>query len=386
MKREVFCCYHERTITPTEMVQQICRCRNIIKLNYFFMRKKFRGNSISFEEVKLQLLADNVCGCKFFERDFGGKFSDAFLTLLARFEYDNRCYMSNPYAHFKDIIKKRGFIDKDVYRKSNKGCLAEDAKALKQEQYDNFDINDERFDKTQELLKVPCESAEEYKDYFLNPKKLSQHFTICNFFFKDTDEVFKHFDKKTREFNVKKIKNTEAKLKFLKDLKQQVGCSDVFDITVKNAISSDATRWEEDYKVIFSSTKTDIDFSDSYTLQKTIVSCYKSLFGSKCVLSKRSKSTSDRDKMLFKFDKDIIQLDEELFQFRKKNAPKPTPVVVKNTIANDIEFSKKTFSGQSPENTREAFRIQRKRVEEETAKNELKCKAWREKKMGTTPK
>ena len=70
-----------------------------------------------------------------------------------------------------------------------------------------------------------------------------------------------------------------------------------------------------------------IDFSDSYTLQKTIVSCYKSLFGSKCVLSKRSKSTSDRDKMLFKFDKDIIQQDEELFQFRKKNAPKPTPAV-----------------------------------------------------------
>jgi hypothetical protein len=50
-------------------------------------------------------------------------------------------------------------------------------------------------------------------------------------------------------------------------------------------------------------------------------------------------------------------------------------VVVKNTIANDIDVG-----------TREAFKIEKKRVEEEAAKNELKCKAWREKKMGTTPK
>eukprot|EP01047_Picozoa_sp_COSAG01_P024224 COSAG01_NODE_1491_length_10131_cov_5.872508_4_plen_69_part_00 len=55
-------CYHEKSITPTGMVQQICRCRNIVKLNYFFMRKKFRGKSVSFDEVKLQLLNDNVCG------------------------------------------------------------------------------------------------------------------------------------------------------------------------------------------------------------------------------------------------------------------------------------------------------------------------------------
>ena len=30
--------------------------------------------------------------------------------------------------------------------------------------------------------------------------------------------------------------------------------------------------------------------------------------------------------MLFKFDNDIIQQDEELFQFRKKNAPKPVNI------------------------------------------------------------
>eukprot|EP01046_Picozoa_sp_COSAG06_P110895 COSAG06_NODE_57458_length_280_cov_0.812155_1_plen_76_part_01 len=75
------------------------------------MRKKFRGKNISFDEVKLQLLSDNVCGCRYFENDFGGKNKDAYFTLLARFEYDNRCYLSNPYAHLKAIIKERGIID-----------------------------------------------------------------------------------------------------------------------------------------------------------------------------------------------------------------------------------------------------------------------------------
>ena len=74
-------------------------------------------------QCKLHLLTDNVCGCRHFDYDYGGKYSDAYFTLLARFEYDNKCYLSNPYAHFKDIIKRRGFIDTDVYRKSNKGSL-----------------------------------------------------------------------------------------------------------------------------------------------------------------------------------------------------------------------------------------------------------------------
>ena len=212
------------------------------------MRKKFRGKSISFDEVKLQLLNDNVCGCRFFEHDFSGKYSDAYFTLLARFEYDNKCYLSNPYAHFKDIIKKRGFIDTDVYRKSNKGCLADDAKILKLEQYKGFYIRDEKFNKTQEILKIPVDLADNYNEYFLDANKLSKHFTICNFFFKDTDSVFNIYDRFTKEFNMKKIKNNKAKCKFLKDLKCKAGCSDMFDINVKNGLSSqtdNVTQWQK---------------------------------------------------------------------------------------------------------------------------------------------
>ena len=39
MKREVFCFFQERTINPAQMVQMMCRCRNITKLHYFFHRK-----------------------------------------------------------------------------------------------------------------------------------------------------------------------------------------------------------------------------------------------------------------------------------------------------------------------------------------------------------
>jgi hypothetical protein len=281
MEREVFVCYHEKSITPTEMVQQICRCRNIVKLSYFFMRKKFRGKNISFDEVKLQLLSDNVCGCRYFENDFGGKYKDAYFTLLARFEYDNRCYLSNPYAHFKAIIKERGIIDVDIYKRSNKGCISEDAKALKQEQFKNFDIAEDKHEQVLEILKVPIEHADEYKEYFLDSNKLSKHWNVCNFFFKDTMKVFDDYDKKTKEFNVKKIKNGKAKCKFLKLLKEQAGCPEDFDICPKRAVTHNPEKWQEDYKVIFNSSKTDLNFEDKYTVQKIIVSCYKSLFGSR---------------------------------------------------------------------------------------------------------
>jgi hypothetical protein len=364
MKREVFVCYHEKSITPTEMVQQICRCRNIIKLNYFFMRKKFRGKCISFDEVKLQLLNDNVCGCRFFEYDYGGKYSDAYFTLLARFEYDNKCYLSNPYAHFKNIIKQRGFIDTDVYRKTNKGCLADDAKALKEEQYKSFNINDERFEKIQEILKIPKGLGDDYKAYFLDANKLSKHFSICNFFFKDINAVFYVYDRLTKEFNMKKIKNNKAKCKFLQDLKNKAGCSDMFDINVKNAITNNVTQLQNDYKVIFSSTKTDIDFKDSYNLQKTIVSCYKSLFGSKCILSKQVSTKKDRKKYEFKFDEEIIKQDKELFEFRKLKVEVVKVVkCVTSKVYTDEEYRAK-------------IKEDRKRVEADTKASNIKCEEW----------
>ena len=152
-------------------------------------------------------------GRRYFENDFGGKYKDAYFTLLARFEYDNRCYLSNPYAHFKAIIKERGIIDVDIYKRSNKGCISEDAKALKQEQFKNFDIAEDKHEQVLEILKVPIEHADEYKEYFLDSNKLSKHWNVCNFFFKDTMKVFDDYDKKTKEFNVKKIKNGKAKCK-----------------------------------------------------------------------------------------------------------------------------------------------------------------------------
>eukprot|EP01050_Picozoa_sp_SAG11_P057352 SAG11_NODE_36062_length_263_cov_1.243902_1_plen_51_part_01 len=39
--------YHERTITPTEMYQQLSRCRNVIQINYFFMRKKYKACNLN---------------------------------------------------------------------------------------------------------------------------------------------------------------------------------------------------------------------------------------------------------------------------------------------------------------------------------------------------
>ena len=63
---------------------------------------------------------------------------------------------------------------------------------------------------------------------------MSKHWSVCNYFFKDTNKVFDIFNKKSAEFLLKKVKQPKTKLKFLKDLKEKVGCADPYDIQIKN--------------------------------------------------------------------------------------------------------------------------------------------------------
>ena len=117
MEREVFAYMKGQTITPPAMVQQICRCRKIIKLSYIFEDKRWKTyNYHSLQDVRDEMVSSVEDFSKQFE--LLGLIDDQkhFNELYANYIYSVDCYKTNFYAHFRDIIIKRGFnhTEKDV--------------------------------------------------------------------------------------------------------------------------------------------------------------------------------------------------------------------------------------------------------------------------------
>ncbi len=68
MKRPVFCYYKCQTIDPEEMIQQICRCRNITYVKYLFARKKWLPYKYhDFSEIVDEIKEYQQYGYKLFD-------------------------------------------------------------------------------------------------------------------------------------------------------------------------------------------------------------------------------------------------------------------------------------------------------------------------------
>jgi DNA mismatch repair ATPase MutS len=114
MERPVFCFYQETTIDPKDMLQQINRNRNITKLYYLFQRKKCKNTDFN-------TLADAVDDTnnlkKWCEKNDHlhqeiSRVHPIFQEVFNELKYNQDCYKSNPYAHFKKLLIERGFNDK----------------------------------------------------------------------------------------------------------------------------------------------------------------------------------------------------------------------------------------------------------------------------------
>lgn len=323
MERPVFCFFQERTIDPSQMVQMTCRCRNISKLYYLFMRKSFKPKDIDFSNLWDDMLQQHAISLKYFQNRHFKHLEKGYLNTLHRIEYDKKCYSSNPYAHFKRLIKMRGIDDIDLYKSTNSASFQIDKKDLKektlQEKIDSFDITNEEYCKINEILKLDEKNADEFKMYFIDDKLLHRHWNISTMFFqKDIDIKFDNFDYFCENFTTNKITKEKTKLKLLQDMKIECDCLDPYDITPKKIFDK---KLLEDYKVIFRNRSKSLKADTIYDCQKIIVGMYKKLFGDIIDSSKGTKKKKG-SKQLYSINNDAIIQDKKLFEIRNKISDK----------------------------------------------------------------
>ena len=312
IKRPVFCFYKEHTINPNAFLQQISRCRNITKLYYSFTKKTFKSNDETLESIKNRIIEENTAGCGIFKMVCSEKINNDYLLLLTMYEYNNTSFMTNKFAHFIKLLDERGFIRiNKVYKKSNHNLKAI-LKEFKQYKIDTFDKNHSYIQKLNEILKIPEEEIENYKELFLSRTHLENHFRYCKFL-NESEETLKDDLGELTEFNCKKIKTDKMKIYFLYILKNKLGCPEIDNIKINNDLSKqDADNMFKLYNIIFRNRKKD-NFTNKKALEKYLIQTYKFLFGSDIIKS----ITKGKNKIItYSLNEETIKYHKNIKDFR----------------------------------------------------------------------
>lgn len=261
IRRHVFCDYRELTISPKTMVQQFCRCRNLIKLYYLFHLKAIREPKFDTLQDAHDSVADRVAQGESYEilgEELSPSIKKKYHESLAEVEYKIDCYNTNKYLHFRSLLNDKGMID--IYKAPQKTIKnAKEHKELRQQRDEyflqNIDIEAPKYEERWKLspsmadFVVPKDGREIYVDLYLKTTAISEHFNFVNLFYRDSDTVEQKRDDKD-DFKASIATSQLEKICFLKELAYITQADQDFNPT-KMPSKTMATCLENKYRTIY---------------------------------------------------------------------------------------------------------------------------------------
>jgi hypothetical protein len=302
MEREVYCIYKENTISPKAMMQQVARCRNIIQLNYMFCKKTFtEPNFIDVLEVanandKRLEFVDWIEVCDDIDVEFYKK-------ILSQIHYNDDCYKTNKFVHFKNMLREKGFIgvqDWVVCQTSTKDLSKIEAEH-KQMEIDNFDCDKPNYQKRNELLQVPKEEMKTYCQLFINDTSFTQYRNVRKYLINGTDVINSALAEK-EDFNVNKCNAAEYKIVLMQKFLKAVGAVDKINFrSQKQLTKEEGDHWYGCLDTAFRFRlvkESRPDFTKKEEVDKVVIKCFKQLFGANFKL----KNDASNDEKFTKTD------------------------------------------------------------------------------------
>jgi len=309
-QRPVFCVYSEKTIDPKDMVQQINRNRNISKLWFYFSRKKCRDSHFNTFEDCVQDTLDcrNICNKIDYLKQEINQLHNDFINIFNMFKYNEDCYKTNPSAHFRMIIKERGFKVSTCVFQSNTKQLIKAQKESKELRISMIHKDLPFVKEKNEYYGIPEDKIKEFAPIFLKSNHLSQFLNCRSYFYNkhgteynpETQqwddqytgkELIRLIHQKNEmkekiqlkeEFNIKKIKTSQCKMIFIDKVRRECGVRNRFSIQgFKPMKDEKANELLGEYQKTFSSKSKSEEnpFITEHGIQKLMCMMYKNVFG-----------------------------------------------------------------------------------------------------------
>ena len=310
-KRRVYANYKEHTINPKAMMQQICRNRNITELVYIFHLKAFsKENYSTFSQIEEEKKkTDEAFTFKLMCSKEDNALYNEMVNII---KYNEDCYNTNKFAHFRKALQTKGFIDNTDYKKTDYKELNDKVGGLVEEKMLNFDSTNPKHDKINSYLNIPQDKMHEHLELYVKPNTLTTHFNINNYFFKSKADW--KVDLITQnDFSGNKGTDKKNKYIFLETFLNDIGITDKVDLNFTKGLTEDkAEDTYKKYQLLFrdrAKKKPDLKTVDG--CEKVIISIYRRLFGKDIIDTVRNKSKTQAiytvSFMRLDYHRDIIQ-------------------------------------------------------------------------------
>jgi hypothetical protein len=325
-KQDVFIYIKGQSILPSGSFQQTTRTRNIKELFYYSSCSPSEPKYNNLDEVKdkynsMVITNDLLTEMSLYvDEDDNIKMSNnTFFNLFCYNEYVKDTYNTNKLSHYEEILKQNKFI---LDSKGEKSKIDPEIKIemadLRTDIDDNFfndflnssNRNDDKYkvilDRI-ELLNLPINNDEiltTYKEYLMNPHKLTTHLNIIRFFKTDHYIQVKLAIASEKNFKVKQFDNIYNKISIFRNLQTKFNLSlDMLNYINNDTVNFSDTEWDH-IKKVFRYTKekptTLFEFKPVY------IQMIKSITDTQIIDSKRERNNGGKIN-IYKFNQDYLK-------------------------------------------------------------------------------
>lgn len=193
------------------------------------------------------------------------------------------------------------------------------------------------------LLSIQPENVGNYEKILTDNHKITNHFRICKFWFKEESDILEKLEKKV-EYSCKKGASSDFKILFLKKVLKELKVEDYkLDPDCSAITPGKNNKLLDEYRVVFTdrNKKKKISFDNEKDAQQLIVKMYKNIFGATIINSKKSTKTTDsgvKSITYYALNMDLISQSQELYKESKLGINDNPFTYAKNTIYSKIVY------------------------------------------------
>ncbi len=306
MRRKVFTMYEERTINPRAMLQQVARCRDPIELRFIFLRKQFKMPVyVDYKETEGDLLkVENIYDWELLTEQ---PIINLYKDILKYIMYNDDAYLTNPYLHFIQMVKQRGWNLQTAPGKTSKKGVIQMAKDYKElELGELFDKEHPAIKERNNYIKVPeevlddPEGLNEHQKLILTRNPNYEYYMTFKYYCFKTDEQLHSEVDIQEDFTMSRMRQMRGKIILLKNILELCGCAGKFDITATRGVPE--ARKDLLLKAIINQArmrfdKRKFDLSKKEDAQQLIFKLFKQTLGPTSVKSKRMMVDGERQQV-----------------------------------------------------------------------------------------
>ena len=202
--------------------------------------------------------------------------------ILSQIQYNEDCYRTNKFVHFKNMLDEKGFknIQDWVVCQTTVKQLKEIEEEHKQLEIENFDIAKPCHIKRNEILKIPEDQMKTYCQLFLNDTAFTQYRNVRKYLINNSEVINTNLQEK-EDFNVNKVKTADYKIVLIQKFLKYVESKDKFNFqSQKQLTKEEAEKWFGYLEAGFRfRCEEKPDFTQKEEVDKYIIKCFRQLFG-----------------------------------------------------------------------------------------------------------